>query len=231
MNFNYFNNREEYWNEIEKDRFLEETFTPRIKKDMEIFFYSTIVNESHLQNNNLYLTGYFGTGKTLYAAKLALLQKEKYFKAGQNFRVEFIKSGEIAMFLQNIIKDPDDFYCFSSRKEMWDYYANCDLLIYDDFIGTNAAKEADTMMNELHSIQFQHDLLCRRSNDKEKQTIVTSILSLNDEVFIQELKNDYRVYSPLIKNFELVEFEKIKSEAMKDFYYNIDRSTNIRDFL
>ncbi len=41
----------------------------------------------------------------------------------------------------------------------------------------------------------------------------------------------FRVYSPLIKNFELVEFEKIKSEAMKDFYYNIDRSTNIRDFL
>lgn len=177
------------WDEEEKFEFIRKTFPEKLAKNLQTL--SVPIIEDHLFKS-LYLTGNVGTGKTLYASKLALEMKEHFFKNNQKFAVEFIKFPKLLMLYReayNSDKKYDNNFELNTEKKIYDYYVGVDLLILDDL---GIVKQSDWVLEKMYNILDERNEL----QGNGKQTIITSNLSLNNFLEIDDWnrRNASRIY-------------------------------------
>lgn len=192
--------------EEEKFEFARRTFPEKISDDL--FELNVEINKKALERS-MYIYGDVGVGKTMYAVKLALKAKERYYKDNKEFSVGFAFVPNLLAMIKETwnINSIYNETGFKTQGSIFEYYKNKDLLILDDL---GAEKESQWVLETLLRLANARDLSERQKREGKIQTIVTSNLS-PDELIERSADPDYftRIVSKIrgAVNNRLVHFE------------------------
>ena len=194
----------EQWEEEDRYKVMERLFSRRIVRELQSLDTALLEEDVQilLSGNGLFLYGYAGTGKTLYAcsAVLEYLRRCFVFPEYPRRQVKFISTPNLLEEIRasfNVSKayrsdDEEDEEERKTTKEILDYYSSIDLLLLDD-LGAEKPTE--------WSLQIIQILINNRY-EEVLPTIITSNLGL--KALSEQL--DDRIASRIYEMCEIRDF-------------------------